>query len=108
MLHSLGNYVFDMDFMRQTMQGVVLQATFWGPRLKAIRLLPYEMDAGTFAPRRVAGAAAAAILGDVWGSSSGPFRRQVTAQGASQDTTVRAVRRSWAGSTTAGTSPGEW
>ena len=34
-LHSLGNYVFDMDFMRQTMQGVVLQATFWGQRLKA-------------------------------------------------------------------------
>ena len=73
-LHSLGNYVFDMDFMRQTMQGVVLQATFWGPRLKAIRLLPYEMDAGTFAPRRVAGAAATSILGGVWGSSSGPFR----------------------------------
>ncbi len=71
-LHSLGNYVFDMDFMAQTMQGVVLQATFWGPRLKAIRLLPYEMDARAFAPRRVAGAAAAAILGDVWASSPVP------------------------------------
>ena len=53
-LHSLGNFVFDMDFMEQTMEGVVLQATFWGAELQAIRLVPYEMDAGTFAPRRVA------------------------------------------------------
>ena len=31
--HSLGNLVFDMDFMEQTMEGVTLTATFWGDRL---------------------------------------------------------------------------
>jgi hypothetical protein len=77
-LHSLGNFVFDMDhlpdpaggFMTETMEGVVLQATFWGPELKAVRLLPYRMDAGSFAPRRVRGAG---ILADVWSTSTGPF-----------------------------------
>ncbi len=72
-LHSLGNFVFDMDFMEQTMEGVVLEATFWGAELRAVRLLPYRMDAGSFAPRRVGGAAAARILDDVWSTSTGPF-----------------------------------
>lgn len=77
-LHSLGNFVFDMDeipapgggFMTQTMEGVVLEATFWGSELKAIRLLPYRMDAGSFAPRRVPGPD---VLADVWSTSTGPF-----------------------------------
>ena len=72
-LHSLGNFVFDMDFMEQTMEGVVLEATFWGAELRAVRLLPYRMDKGSFAPRRVTGAAAAGILDDVWSTSTGPF-----------------------------------
>ena len=72
-LHSLGNFVFDMDFMEQTMQGVVLHATFWGPELKAVRLEPYAMDPVTFAPRVVRGVRAAAILRDVWSTSTGPF-----------------------------------
>ncbi len=77
-LHSLGNFVFDMDdipdprggFMTETLEGVVLEATFWGAELKAIRLLPYRMDAGSFAPRRVAGAD---VLADVWSTSTGPY-----------------------------------
>ena len=73
LLHSLGNFVFDMDFMEQTMEGVALEATFWGERLRAVRLLPYRMDDETFAPRRVAGATAARILDDVWSTSTGPF-----------------------------------
>jgi poly-gamma-glutamate synthesis protein (capsule biosynthesis protein) len=75
-LHSLGNFVFDMDFMEQTMQGVVLQATFWGEELKAVRLVPYAMDPGTFSPRRVRGTRAADILQDVWSASTGPFARR--------------------------------
>jgi len=71
--HSLGNFVFDMDFMTETQQGVVLEATFWGDTLKAVDLVPYRLD-GEFAPRRVGGSEAGAILSDVWGSSSGPFR----------------------------------
>ncbi len=73
LLHSLGNFVFDMDFMEQTMEGVVLEATFRSERLRAVRLLPYRMDTGSFAPRRVAGAAATRVLDDVWSTSTGPF-----------------------------------
>ena len=72
--HSLGNFVFDMDFMTETQQGVVLEATFWGERLKALQLVPYRMDA-SFAPRLAAPAEAADILGDVWSTSTGPFSR---------------------------------
>lgn len=70
--HSLGNFVFDMDFMTQTQQGVVLRAAFWGPTLKAVELLPYRMD-NRFAPRRAVGREGADILDDVWRSSTGPF-----------------------------------
>ncbi|HYO38092.1 MAG TPA: CapA family protein [Nocardioidaceae bacterium] len=71
--HSLGNFVFDMDFMTETQQGVVLEATFWGSMLKAVDLVPYRMDSD-FAPRPVRGSEADAILSDVWRSSRGPFR----------------------------------
>ena len=67
--HSLGNLVFDMDFMEQTMEGVLLDATFWGDRLVAVALSPYRMDPA-FRPRPVAGAD---VLADVWRHSSGPF-----------------------------------
>ncbi len=68
-LHSLGNFVFDMDFMTETMQGVVLEATYWGPELKRIDLVPYVMDS-RFAPRPARGAVAADILDDVWRHST--------------------------------------
>jgi poly-gamma-glutamate synthesis protein (capsule biosynthesis protein) len=77
-LHSLGNFVFDMDFMTETMEGVVLEATFWGPELKAVRLLPYRMDDGSFAPRRVRGSD---ILADVWSTSRGPYSATPTGSG---------------------------
>lgn len=72
-LHSLGNFVFDMDFMAQTMEGVVLEATFHGAELEAIRLVPYRMDPQSFAPRVLRGRAAAEVLGDVWSASTGPY-----------------------------------
>ena len=62
--HSLGNFVFDMDFMEQTMEGVTLTARFRGDRLRGVELTPYRLDA-TFTPRRATGPAAAAILRDV-------------------------------------------
>ena len=71
--HSLGNFVFDMDFMVETQQGVILEATYWGEELKSLELVPYRMDA-TFAPRLAGPAEAADILGDVWSTSTGPFR----------------------------------
>lgn len=70
--HSLGNFVFDMDFMTQTQQGVLLEATYWGRELKAVDLVPYRMD-GAFAPRPATPTGSADILGDVWSASFGPF-----------------------------------
>ena len=71
--HSLGNFVFDMDFSRQTMEGVTLTATFRGDRLVDVELGPYRMGAD-FAPRPATGAAAEAILADVRAHSRGRFR----------------------------------
>ena len=62
--HSLGNFVFDMDFMQQTMEGVTLTARFRGDRLLGVELTPYRLDA-TFTPRPVTGASAEDILSDV-------------------------------------------
>jgi poly-gamma-glutamate capsule biosynthesis protein CapA/YwtB (metallophosphatase superfamily) len=70
--HSLGNFVFDMDFATETMEGVVLEATFRGSELRRIRFVPYRMDAGTFAPRVVDGAD---ILADLRSTSTGPYAR---------------------------------
>lgn len=71
--HSLGNLVFDMDFMEQTMEGVTLTATFWGDRLMRVALAPYRMGP-RFAPRLVSGSVGTGILDDVWVNSTGPFR----------------------------------
>ena len=51
-VQSLGNFVFDMDFMDETMAGVVLETTWWGGRLVAAELVPHRMDA-SFTPRFV-------------------------------------------------------
>ena len=109
--HSLGNLVFDMDFMEQTMEGVTLTATFRDDRL--VRVDAHAVpDGRDFAPRPVAGPAAD---GDprrrVGAAPPDPFRADdaalIQAQ-RSQASTIRPVRSSWAGCTTAGTSPGEW
>jgi poly-gamma-glutamate synthesis protein (capsule biosynthesis protein) len=70
--HSLGNAVFDMDFMTQTRQGALLEAVVWGRRVVAARLAPYRIGAD-FAPRLVAGAERAEILSDVASTSRPPF-----------------------------------
>ena len=64
-LHSLGNFVFDMDFMTQTMEGVFLETVWRGDELVRTRLVPYRMDPVSFAPREVRGVEAARILSDV-------------------------------------------
>ena len=72
--HSLGNLVFDMDSMEQTMEGVTLTATFWGPRLTGVALAPYRLDRELRpapAPRR----RGRGVLDDVWDNGSGPFSR---------------------------------
>ena len=68
--HSLGNFVFDMDFMQETREGAVLELTFWAGELKAAELVPYVMD-GRFAPRFVAGRRGDRVLA-VLRETSGP------------------------------------
>jgi poly-gamma-glutamate capsule biosynthesis protein CapA/YwtB (metallophosphatase superfamily)/drug/metabolite transporter (DMT)-like permease len=70
--HSLGNFVFDMDFMDQTMEGVTLTATFWGDELRAVELTPYRMGP-RFAPRELGTARGRVVLSDVWAHSGPPY-----------------------------------
>jgi poly-gamma-glutamate synthesis protein (capsule biosynthesis protein) len=72
-VHSLGNFVFDMDFMRQTQEGAILELTFWGDELKAADFVPYVMDED-FAPRIVSGRRGQQVL-DVMRATSGPAYR---------------------------------
>lgn len=72
-VHSLGNFVFDMDFMVETMEGVVLETRWRDGELQRVRFVPYVMDPGSFAPRVVRGGRAQEILGDVRRTSSGQW-----------------------------------
>ena len=71
--HSLGNFVFDMDFMAETMAGVVLETVWWDGRLLAVEPVPYRMDA-TFTPRWVPWGRAGDTL-QLLGETSGPAFR---------------------------------
>jgi poly-gamma-glutamate synthesis protein (capsule biosynthesis protein) len=71
-VHSLGNFVFDMDFMTQTMEGVLLQVTLWGGTVKAVTPVPYRMD-DAFVPRVLEPADAGSILDPLWASSGPPW-----------------------------------
>jgi poly-gamma-glutamate capsule biosynthesis protein CapA/YwtB (metallophosphatase superfamily) len=73
-VHSLGNFVFDMDFMMQTMKGLLLELTYWGDELKAARFVPYEMDE-SFAPRVESYGAGLDTLRLMWATSGPAFRR---------------------------------
>ena len=73
-VHSLGNFVFDMDFQTKTREGVFLEVVLWGGEVKAIEPVPYVID-DQFRPRLVTGSRAAGILADMWGTSRGPFAR---------------------------------
>jgi poly-gamma-glutamate capsule biosynthesis protein CapA/YwtB (metallophosphatase superfamily) len=74
-VHSLGNFVFDMDFMRETQEGAILELTFWGGRLKAVELVPYVMDE-RFAPRIVPGRRGEQVLAPMRATSGPAFRSQ--------------------------------
>ncbi len=71
-VHSLGNFVFDMDFMRETNEGIFVEIVSRGGRVVAIRPVPYVIDAG-FTPRAVSGNRAAAILDRIRQTSKPPF-----------------------------------
>ena len=73
-VHSLGNFVFDMDFQTKTREGIFLEIVLWGDTVRAVEPVPYVIDAA-FAPRLIRGSRAERILGDVWQTSRGPFAR---------------------------------
>jgi poly-gamma-glutamate synthesis protein (capsule biosynthesis protein) len=64
-VQSLGNFVFDMDFMPETMEGLMLEATFWGDQLKAVDFVPYRIGSD-FAPRLVPYAGARRMFANFW------------------------------------------
>ncbi len=71
-VHSLGNFIFDMDFSIPTQEGVLLEAVFWGDTLRAIDLVPYVIGPD-FAPRLAEGSRAEAILDKLAIASDAPF-----------------------------------
>jgi poly-gamma-glutamate synthesis protein (capsule biosynthesis protein) len=71
--YSLGNFVFDMDFMRETQEGAVLELTFWGSELKGARFVPVVIGPD-FAPRLAPGPRGEAILADISAASGPPLR----------------------------------
>ena len=71
-VHSLGNFVFDMDFQTKTREGILLEIVLWGGAVKAVEPVPYVID-DAFTPRLVRGTRAERIIADVWRSSRGPF-----------------------------------
>jgi poly-gamma-glutamate synthesis protein (capsule biosynthesis protein) len=73
-VHSLGNFIFDMDFAVKTRQGVFVEIVLWGGTVKAVEPVPYVIG-DDFAPRPVRGARAQRILDDVWSTSRGPWAR---------------------------------
>ena len=74
--HSLGNFVFDMDFMEQTMEGVTLDRDVLGrPADAGRRSTPYRMDA-RFAPRLAERTGRRRRSSTTSRTATGPFRRR--------------------------------
>lgn len=42
--YALGNFLFDQDWSAETTEGALLEATFHGPRLVAVRFVPYRIE----------------------------------------------------------------
>jgi poly-gamma-glutamate synthesis protein (capsule biosynthesis protein) len=70
--YSLGNFVFDMDFSRETQRGAVLELTLWDDELMSAELLPVVIG-GDFAPRPAHGRQGQDILDRVWSASGRPL-----------------------------------
>jgi poly-gamma-glutamate synthesis protein (capsule biosynthesis protein) len=71
--HSLGNFVFDMDFDVETQEGALMELVFWGEELREARFTPYVIGSD-FAPRLARGERAQTILDRIWETSDPPFR----------------------------------
>ena len=43
-VHSLGNFIFDMDFQTKTREGVFVEIVLWGGQVRAVEPVPYVID----------------------------------------------------------------
>ena len=43
-VHSLGNFIFDMDFQTKTREGIFVEIVLWGGQVKAVEPVPYVID----------------------------------------------------------------
>lgn len=71
-VHSLGNFVFDMDFMTENEEGVLLELVWWGSELMSAQFVPYVID-DDFTPRLASGPRADDTLDRLWEASDPPF-----------------------------------
>ena len=71
-IHSLGNFIFDMDFMRETQEGIFVEMVSWGDHIVAIEPVPYMIDA-EFTPRMASPQRAETIMEAIRGTSSPPY-----------------------------------
>lgn len=71
-IHSLGNFIFDMDFTRETQEGIFVEMVSWGDHIVAIEPVPYVIDA-EFTPRVSSPERAETIMDAIRGTSSPPY-----------------------------------
>jgi poly-gamma-glutamate synthesis protein (capsule biosynthesis protein) len=71
--YSLGNFVFDMTFMQQTQEAVVLDLVLWGDDVVAAEFAPVRISPDDFAPRVVDPVDGAPILTQLWDASVPPY-----------------------------------
>ncbi|MGH3474503.1 MAG: CapA family protein [Aeromicrobium sp.] len=71
-VHSLGNFIFDMDFMRETNEGIFVEIVSRRGRVAAIEPVPYVIDA-RFTPRPAGADRARDIFERIRQASRPPF-----------------------------------
>ena len=71
-VHSLGNFIFDMDFMRETNEGIYVEIVSRGGRVVAIKPVPYVID-DRFTPRPASRNRAEGIFERIRQASEPPF-----------------------------------
>ena len=71
-VHSLGNFIFDMDFMRETNEGIFVEIVSRGGRVVAVEPVPYVIDA-RFTPRRAGADRTGDIFERIRQASRPPF-----------------------------------
>lgn len=67
--YALGNFIYDQQHTVDETQGYLLEATFWGKKLAAVKFVPYQIE-GQYRPEFVSGDTRAKILGDVAAGSA--------------------------------------